>query len=254
MRPLFLLIFALAATLTLASSNLPRPIKLPKDNPQLNTLLYVGILSLPEPNIYLKELLTWSVNFAIKEGIKRGKLSKKANWALGGIVAIGHLQDSQSDIFFTFDLVAEGKDPVRFVVEVLDDPSKKTREVSFFAIFENLVEYGTIPSLQWPISFSLAKVQDSKFIRSLIRLGIDTVLEKGRKSGVLCSEKYELESLASVSIDVVDGVTFYVIDLSLTLPDYGLADSYFIIKDDPKKGVSVVYASLNPYDLMIPEL
>ena len=68
MKSLCVLILALA-TLTSASSYLPAPITIPKDNRQLYTDLDDYAPRLPEANAYLQELLTFSVNFAIKDGI-----------------------------------------------------------------------------------------------------------------------------------------------------------------------------------------
>ena len=171
MKSLCVLILALV-TLTSASSYFPTPITIPKGNSQLYTDLDDYAPRLPEANAYLQELLTFSVNFAIKDGIKRGKLCPKANWALGEVVSIGYLQDSQSQIYFTFTLVAEGKDDVTVIVEVLDQPWIGKREVRFFAFDTNLIAGGTFPDLQFPISFSLDKVQDSQYTPVQHRLAV----------------------------------------------------------------------------------
>ena len=132
MKSLCILILVLA-TLTLASSNLPAPITIPKDNSQLYTNLDIYAPRLPEANVYLQELLTFSVNFAIKEGINSGKLSPKANWAFGEVTSITYLQDGQSEFCFIFTLVAGGKDDVTIKVEVFNQPCIGKREVRYFA-------------------------------------------------------------------------------------------------------------------------
>ena len=69
MKSLGVLLILALTTLTSASYYLPPPITIPKDNGSLYTVLNDYAPRLPEANAYLQELLTFSANFAIKEGL-----------------------------------------------------------------------------------------------------------------------------------------------------------------------------------------
>ena len=90
-------------------------------------------------------------------------------------------------------------------------------------------------------------------IRSLARLGIEYSIAQGYKSGVLSTKKYKIDSVFTVAIDVVDGVTFYYIDNGLVLPGFGLVDASFVIKDDPEK-LEIVYFSVLDFNIFIDKL
>ena len=70
---------------------------------------------------------------------------------------------------------------------------------------------------------------------------------------MLSTKIYEINSLYGVSIDIVDGATFYFIDTGLVLPFFGLVDANFVIRNDLKNKLEIVHFSVSNFNILIDE-
>lgn len=214
------------------------PVILPETNGDFYTLLDSSALTGDE---YLNQLLNFGVDFSITEGMTLGELSNDNNYTLGEVKDIGHLQGSQTVVYYTVTLKTDDAPDsgTEVLFEVFDDPSTGERITQVLAFPQLLLEGGEEDleslNLHWRLSFNFYQVDASENVRGLLGYGIQGMIAEGLSQNILTSSEYTLDNLYSAVIDVKGSATYYRFSMSLILPDAGeeIADTTLIVKDDP---------------------